>query len=94
MLPEQTQAVIDRDSWQRPAVFSWLKRQGRISDQEMHRVFNCGIGMVVVVAADQAEAAAALLRDHGEGVSRIGVLEATEGEAGVRVDHLGPAWPA
>jgi phosphoribosylformylglycinamidine cyclo-ligase len=77
-----------------PPVFAWLARTAGIVPDEMLRVFNCGIGMVVVVAADQAEAATALLREHGEGVSRIGVLEATEGEAGVRVDQLSPAWPA
>ena len=60
----------------------------------MLRVFNCGLGMVVVVAAEQAEAALALFAEQGESASRIGVLESGEGEAAVRVDHLGPAWPA
>jgi phosphoribosylformylglycinamidine cyclo-ligase len=94
VLPAGVTAVLDATAWPVPPVFAWLARTGGIVPDEMLRVFNCGIGMVVVVAADQAEAATALLREHGEGVSRIGVLEATEGEAGVRVDQLSPAWPA
>jgi phosphoribosylformylglycinamidine cyclo-ligase len=94
VLPAGVTAVLDAQAWAVPPVFAWLARTGGIAPDEMLRVFNCGIGMVVVVAADQAEAATALLREHGEGVSRIGVLEATEGEAGVRVDHLRPGWPA
>jgi phosphoribosylformylglycinamidine cyclo-ligase len=94
VLPEGVTAVLDARAWAVPPVFAWLARTGGITPDEMLRVFNCGVGMVVVVAAEQAEAATALLREHGEGVTRIGVLEATEGEAGVRVDHLGPAWPA
>jgi phosphoribosylformylglycinamidine cyclo-ligase len=94
VLPEGVTAVLDARAWPVPPVFAWLARAGGIVPDEMLRVFNCGIGMVVVVAAEHAEAAAALFREHGEGVSRIGVLEAAEGEPGVRVEHLSPAWPA
>jgi phosphoribosylformylglycinamidine cyclo-ligase len=74
VLPAHTQASLDRDSWQRPEIFSWLKRQGRISDHEMHRVFNCGIGMVVVVAAADADRAVAAFEAQGEMVWRIGEI--------------------
>jgi phosphoribosylformylglycinamidine cyclo-ligase len=59
----------------------------------MLRVFNCGIGMVVVVGADRAEEAIALFAAEGEAASRIGLLEAAEGAARVRVDQLPPGWP-
>ncbi|MFT3805153.1 MAG: phosphoribosylformylglycinamidine cyclo-ligase [Burkholderiaceae bacterium] len=72
VLPDAVGAQLDRDAWQRPALFDWLQRHGRIDDAEMHRVFNCGIGMTVVVAADQADAALAALRAAGETAWRIG----------------------
>ena len=57
-----------------PPIFDWLQRAGNVADAEMHRVFNCGIGMVVVVAADDAERAQRLLAAAGERVYRIGVV--------------------
>ncbi|MGG5823175.1 phosphoribosylformylglycinamidine cyclo-ligase [Falsiroseomonas sp. HW251] len=94
VLPEGVVAALDARAWAVPPVFAWLARTGGISPDEMLRVFNCGLGMVVVVAAEQAEEAMALLRDQGEGVSRIGVLEAAAGDAAVRVEGLSPGWPA
>ncbi len=72
VLPEHTQAVIDRQSWEMPPVFRWLQEQGNIVEQEMHRTFNCGVGMVICVAAEQADQAIAFLRDQGETVWTIG----------------------
>lgn len=66
VLPEDAQALLNADSWELPPVFKWLQQAGNISDREMHRTFNCGIGMVVVVSADNAEAAVDLLRQEGE----------------------------
>ena len=57
VLPENTQAVLHRDSWQMPALFHWLQMKGGVADAEMVRVFNCGIGMVVIVSPEQADAA-------------------------------------
>jgi phosphoribosylformylglycinamidine cyclo-ligase len=69
MLPESVQAVMDRSLWPRPAVFDWLQTQGHVADDEMHRVFNCGIGMVLAVgASDVAPAIAALQRAGEKGV--------------------------
>ncbi len=54
MLPEGVQARLDRARWPRPAIFDWLQAQGRVDDDEMHRVFNCGLGMVLAVAPADA----------------------------------------
>jgi phosphoribosylformylglycinamidine cyclo-ligase len=76
VLPETVKAVIARSSWAAPPLFQWLQREGNIADGEMLRVFNCGIGMVVVVGAGDAEAAARTLDESGETVFRIGRIEA------------------
>lgn len=94
VLPDGVVAAIDARSWPMPPVFAWLARAGGVAPEEMLRVFNCGIGMVLVVAAEVVEQAAALLREHGETVFRIGTLEAGEGEAVVRVDNMHAGWPA
>lgn len=65
VLPENTQAVLHRDSWQMPDLFRWLQMKGGVADAEMVRVFNCGIGMVVIVAPDQADAAIKSLTAQG-----------------------------
>jgi len=72
ILPPDMGVVLQRDAWALPLLFSWLQQQGNVVDTEMHRVFNCGIGMVVVVAADAADTVAATLADQGETVFRIG----------------------
>ncbi len=72
MFPEGLAAHLDGTAWTRPAIFSWLQAQGRVAEAEMHRVFNCGIGMVVVVTAADAPRAKALLAAAGETVSTIG----------------------
>lgn len=70
------QACLHRDAWQMPRLFSWMQEQGGVADSEMHRVFNCGIGMVVVVPADKADAIAAALRARGESVHTLGEIRA------------------
>ena len=79
VLPAGTRAVMHRDAWPRPPLFDWLQREGGVADAEMHRVFNCGIGMVVVVAAADADRATRMLADAGEQVFRIGDIEAHPG---------------
>src|SRR5882672_9696069 len=76
VLPEAVKAVISRSSWPMPPLFQWLQREGKVADAEMHRVFNCGIGMAVVVAAEHADAAVRALSGAGETVFRIGRIEA------------------
>jgi phosphoribosylformylglycinamidine cyclo-ligase len=83
ILPQGTRAVIDAGSWPRPLLFKWLQQQGSVAEGEMHRVFNCGIGMVAVVAADAAKRAAGKLRAAGETVYKIGIIEKAKGEPDV-----------
>lgn len=68
------QARLHRDAWQLPKLFSWLQQQGGVADAEMYRVFNCGIGMVAVVPAAQAEAISQALRAQGETVYQLGEI--------------------
>jgi phosphoribosylformylglycinamidine cyclo-ligase len=81
MLPEGVRAVIRKDAWARPELFGWLQREGNVAEEEMHRVFNCGIGMVVAVAESEAELASGLLRAQGEMVYHIGHIETHTAEA-------------
>jgi len=75
MLPRGTRAVIEGRAWPRPALFDWLQREGGVAEAEMHRVFNCGIGMVIALSADDAGRAQALLVEAGETVFEIGRIE-------------------
>ncbi len=74
MFPEQLAAHIDSRAWPRPPIFDWLQQQGGVDTAEMHRVFNCGIGFVLVVAPDAAAAAIALLSESGETAYAIGTV--------------------
>jgi phosphoribosylformylglycinamidine cyclo-ligase len=80
VLPANVVADIDRTSWQMPRLFHWLREQGGVAEQEMYRTFNCGIGMVVIVAASDADAAISHLQAAGETVTRIGVIRARNGD--------------
>jgi phosphoribosylformylglycinamidine cyclo-ligase len=74
-------AVLHRDAWQMPPLFTWLQQHGGVADAEMHRVFNCGIGMTVIVAKNKADDTEALLRQSGETVFRLGeIRERHQGE--------------
>jgi phosphoribosylformylglycinamidine cyclo-ligase len=82
VLPENVTAILEQKAWPLPPLFQWLQKEGNVADAEMHRVFNCGIGMVVVVAAADADKAEALLKAEGETVYRVGRIEARkEGQA-------------
>src|SRR5689334_4424440 len=81
VLPPNAKAVIQRSSWPRPQIFQWLQREGGVAEVEMHRVFNCGIGMVLVVAEREAARATEILGGCGETVYAIGRIEAARGEA-------------
>ena len=76
VLPEGLQAVIHSNSWTRSPLFQWLQQAGNISDDEMHRVFNCGIGMVVIVSANDADKAREILSAQGETVFTLGEIRA------------------
>jgi phosphoribosylformylglycinamidine cyclo-ligase len=75
-------AELHKDAWPMPPLFSWLQQHGGVADAEMHRVFNCGIGMAVIVAAADADEAVRQLSAAGEQVWKIGTVRASrEGEA-------------
>lgn len=80
VLGDKLTAVLHKDAWEMPKLFTWLQQHGGVADAEMHRVFNCGIGMIVVVSQQDAEAAIAHLQAAGETVSRIGEIRAREGD--------------
>ncbi|WOT06486.1 phosphoribosylformylglycinamidine cyclo-ligase [Shewanella youngdeokensis] len=72
VLPEDCKAVVKSDSWQWPVVFNWLMEKGNITEFEMYRTFNCGVGMVVALPADKVTSALALLNAEGENAWLIG----------------------
>ena len=79
MLPQGCDAVIRKTTWPQPPLFSWLQREGRVEDDEMLRVFNCGIGLVIAVAPEVVDRTAAMLVAEGETVFRIGNVERAQG---------------
>jgi len=80
VMPTDTAAVIDRQSWQRPVVFDWLQEQGRVEDNEMFRTFNNGLGMVLIIDANDVDRSVTLLKEHGEAPVVIGRIEADPGQ--------------
>jgi phosphoribosylformylglycinamidine cyclo-ligase len=77
VLPAGCDARVDESSWQWPTLFQWLQQQGNVERFEMYRTFNCGVGMVVVVPADQADAAITHLQASGEQAWRLGEMIAS-----------------
>jgi phosphoribosylformylglycinamidine cyclo-ligase len=81
ILPEGLGVDLDGAAWTQPPVFAWLKEAGGIAQKEMLRTFNCGVGMVVIAAAEDAAGLESLFRDAGEQVSMIGtVVDRPSGE--------------
>lgn len=79
VLPDDLGADIDLNAWDLPPVFKWMQETGNIAEPEMLKTFNCGVGMVLSVSADRADALTALLADAGETVYRLGTVSAGEG---------------
>jgi phosphoribosylformylglycinamidine cyclo-ligase len=75
VIPQGLEVVLQRSSWPRAPVFDWLQTQGRVADEEMYRVFNCGIGMTVQVAARDADRAVAILHAAGQEALKIGEVQ-------------------
>jgi len=80
VLPSGTRAVIDADSWPRPTIFKFLQDHGAIDDDEMYRTFNCGLGMMLVLPAEDVDTAMDLLTRAGETPYRVGYIEAGAGD--------------
>ena len=85
VLPEGLSAHIQQDAWPQTELFAWLQKTAGIDAREMNRTFNNGIGMVVVIAADEAQACAQTLRDLGETVYTIGKIAPRTADAVVLV---------
>ena len=86
VLPEQSKAVIDKNSWQLPAVFNWLQEKGNVDITEMYRTFNCGVGLVICVPAEQKQQAIDSLNQNGESAWLIGHIDnAAQGEEQVEI---------
>jgi phosphoribosylformylglycinamidine cyclo-ligase len=79
MLPAGTKAVVKKAAWPRPQLFKWLQETGGVAEDEMHRVFNCGIGLVIALPRDKVATATMLLRREGELVYEIGAVEQASG---------------
>jgi phosphoribosylformylglycinamidine cyclo-ligase len=72
--PETCRAVLNKKSWPEPALFQWIRKWGKVADDEMHRVFNCGIGMTMIVSASEASDILKSLADLGEKAWIIGEM--------------------
>lgn len=79
VLPEGLGAEIDLNSWDLPPVFGWMAETGGMAEAELLKTFNCGIGMITVVAPDRADALTTILSDAGETVTRLGTVTAKQG---------------
>ncbi|GAA5441920.1 phosphoribosylformylglycinamidine cyclo-ligase [Microbulbifer sp. NBRC 101763] len=89
VLPEGCLARVDVSSWEMPAVFRWLQGAGNIDPREMYRTFNCGVGMVICVPANQADKALETLKQLGEEAFVVGSIEnAVEGSEAVELAGL------
>ncbi len=88
VLPDECCAEIDARAWQQPPIFDWLQEKGNIETEEMYRTFNCGIGMVLCVAAEDAATALSALQQAGETVWQIGkICVRAEGESQVVIQE-------
>src|SRR5206468_4822930 len=92
VLPDSCHAVVDATYWELPPIFALLQQAGRIAPQEMARTFNCGIGMAVIVTAQEADSVSSRLREVNEQVFEIGRIE--KGPRGCTVSGRAGTWNA
>ena len=93
VLPESCSALFDAKTWPLPPVFRWLMREGGVAHGEMARVFNCGIGMVCIVGADDVGDVEALLTEGGERVYRVGrIVARSTNQPGSVIENMETAW--
>jgi len=79
VLPDQTQAIINKETWPMPAVFNWLQENGQVAEEEMYRTFNCGIGMTLIVDQKDVDATLAHFDNETFSATLIGQIEGHEG---------------
>jgi phosphoribosylaminoimidazole (AIR) synthetase len=91
-LPDGLHAIVDADSWEQPRLMAYLQAQGHIEPEDMARTFNCGVGMVLVVAPGDVEGVMNDLAAAGETAHAIGTI--TAGERGCTVRGSAEAWSA
>ncbi len=87
IMPDNTQANINCESWQWPAIFKWLMQNGNIDRDEMYRTFNCGVGLVLIVDAEQAADSIKLLQDLGESAWQLGDISQLQGTHQVKLNE-------
>ncbi len=87
VLPEGLSAAIDLSAWERPEAFQWLQQHGNVSESEMLKTFNCGIGMIICIAAEDEEKTLSILAEQGETVYRMGEIVTSSGRAEVLYNH-------
>ena len=85
VLPDTAKVVIEENSWQWPEIFNWLQQNGNITDHEMYRTFNCGVGMVLVVDEADVENTLSVLKAQGENAWLLGHIESREGDDQVEI---------
>jgi phosphoribosylformylglycinamidine cyclo-ligase len=83
VLPDNMQANIDKSSWQWPEIFTWLQEQGNVTEHEMYRTFNCGVGLMIALPQDQVDSALQILQDAGEAAWVIGSIAEKSGSESV-----------
>ncbi len=93
VLPDGLAAELDASSWPLPPVFRWLQQEGGIAGAELARTYNCGLGMVAIVAAEDADRVTKILEAKGETVSRVGRITTRAGE-GCVIKGLEEPWPS
>ena len=94
VLPQGLGVWLSAPGWQAPPVFKWLASAGKVEPTEMARTFNCGIGLILVVGAEQADTVTGVLESEGEQVFRIGAVEDNATAERVHLLGTGEAWPA
>lgn len=86
ILPDHLHAVLSRSRWTQPEIFSWIQTQGQISDDEMLRTFNCGLGMVIIVPESHLETGISILKTHNVEAWGVGVIQSRGAQEAVRVE--------
>ncbi len=83
VLPTNSCAQIDLSSWAKPEIFNWLQQNGNVEDNEMYKTFNCGVGMVLVVSAEELQLALDVLKNSGEDAWHLGEIIESNNDAQV-----------
>ncbi|MCP3427553.1 phosphoribosylformylglycinamidine cyclo-ligase [Opacimonas viscosa] len=83
VLPDNLQANIDKSTWTWPAIFSWLQTQGNVTEHEMYRTFNCGVGLILALPQESVEEALTILNELGENAWQIGTITTKTGSESV-----------